>query len=206
MRIEKLKKEQIELAKKIITRDEFSKIDTIAGVDQAFFNNKIISAIVVCDYKTIEVIEREYVIVDAEFKYMPGLLCFREGPAIIEVFKKLKTKPDILLVEGHGIAHIRKLGLASYVGLMLDQPTIGVAKNLLHGKNVDKAIYIKNEIRGYELKTREGSKPVYVSPGYNVSLKSSLEIVKNCLKEKHKLPEPLYLAHRYVNKVKKKCQ
>jgi len=100
MRIEKLKKEQIELARKIILEDKFSKIDTIAGVDQAFINNRIISAIVVCENKRMEMIEKEYAIVDAVFEYIPGLLCFREGPAIVDAFRKLERKPDILLVDG----------------------------------------------------------------------------------------------------------
>jgi len=200
--IEELKKEQIKLAPRIIIKDEFYETNVIGGVDQAFFDNKIISAAVVCDRKRMEIMEREYVIVEAQLEYVPGLLCFREGPAIIEVFKMLKTKPDVLLVEGHGIAHMRKFGLASYVGLMLNQPTIGVAKNLLEGRTIDKAIYINEEKRGYELKTRKGAKAIYISPGYRVSLKSSLGIVKSCFRE-HRLPEPLYLAHRYANKIKR---
>lgn len=203
IKVEELKKEQIRLAQQIIIKDEFSEIGMIAGVDQAFFNDKIISAIVACHNETMEIVEREYVIVDAQFEYIPGLLCFREGSAIVDAFRRLKTTPDVLLVEGHGIAHMRKLGLASYVGLTLDQPTIGVAKNLLAGKIIDKAIYINKEMRGYEFKTRKVSKPIYISPGHKVSLESSLEIVKNCLGE-HKLPEPLYLAHRYANEVKKR--
>jgi len=203
MRMEEFKKEQIELARKIILEDRFSKINTIAGVDQAFINNRIISAIVVCDTERMKIIEKEYAIVNAPFEYIPGLLSFREGPAIVDVFGKLKRKPDILLVDGHGIAHMRKFGLASYVGLNLDQPTIGVAKNLLDGEIIKEKIYINREIRGYELKTKKGCKPIYVSPGHRVSLSSSLEIVRNCLRE-HKLPEPLFLAHRYANEVREK--
>jgi len=203
MSIEEFKKGQVELARKIILEDGFSKIDTIAGVDQAFVNNRIISAVVVCDAERIEIIEKEYVIVNATFEYIPGLLCFREGPAIVDAFRKLKRKPDILLVEGHGIAHMRKFGLASYVGLTLDQPTIGIAKNLLDGEIIDETIRINREIRGYELKTKEGCKPIYISPGHRISLKFSLEIAKKCLR-KHKLPEPLFLAHRYANEVRDK--
>lgn len=201
MNIEELKKEQIELAKKIILKDDFDKVETIAGVDEAFYDNHIISAIVICN-KDFKIIDKQYSILETKFSYKPGFLSFREGPAIIEAFKKLENRPDILLVNGYGIAHSR-LGLASFVGLMLDQPTIGIAKNLLNRDIIEGSIMIDNEVKGYELKTKEGSNPIYISPGHKVSLKSSLEIVKNCIKFPHKLPEPLFLAHQYANKIKK---
>lgn len=97
---------------------------------------------------------------------------------------------------------MRAFGLASYVGLTLNKPTIGVAKNLLEGRIIDKAIYINGEKRGHELKARKGAKTIYISPGHRISLKSSLGIVKSCFRE-HRLPEPLYLAHKYANMIKR---
>jgi len=206
MDLNKLKEEQLKLAKKVIINDKFEKIKTVAGVDQTFTKEEVISGIVVCNYKDLKLIEKKYAIVKAKFPYVSGLLTYRESPAIVEAFNKLENKPDILIVDGNGILHPRRIGMASHVGILLDMPTIGVAKKLIVGEVKEGTIYMEKEARGYELITREHSRPIYVSPGNNVSLKTSLEIVKKCIKVPHKLPEPLHLAHRYANKVKKKLE
>ena len=202
MNLEKLKEEQLKLAKKVIISDNFKKIGKIAGVDQSFVGENIVSGIVVCSYKDSEPLEKKYAVIEAKFPYISGFLSYREGPAVVESFNKLEDKPDILLVDGNGILHPRRIGMASHIGILLDMPTIGVAKSLIGGKIIGGTVYMEKEARGYELITREHSKPLYISPGHKVSLKTSLEIVKKCIKSPHKLPEPLYLAHRYVNKVK----
>ena len=189
--VRKLKAEQLKLAKKVIVNDSVKKINTIAGVDLAFYENKIISAIVVCNYKDFKIIEKKYVVVDIKIPYISGFLFYKEGPAILEVFHKLDQKPDVLMVKGNGILHPRRIGMASHVGILLDVATIGVAKRLMLGEVKDKTIYVEKEARGYELITRKHAKPIYVSPGNKVSLKSSRDIVKNCIKFPHKLPEPL---------------
>jgi len=206
MDLRKLKEEQIKLAKKVIIKDEFDKIEKIAGVDQTFLHDDIISGIVVCNYKDLKPIEKKHAVVKAKFPYISGCLCYRESPAIIESFNKLENKPDILMVDGNGILHPRRIGMASHVGILLDIPTIGVTKRLIAGEIKEKTIYMEKEARGYELITREYSRPIYTSPGYKVSLKTSLEIAKKCLKPPHKLPEPLHLAHRYANKVKENLE
>ena len=206
MDIRKLEEEQIKLAKKVIVKDDFEKTERIAGVDQAFANGNVISGIVVCSYKDLNLIEKKYAVVKAKFPYISGFLSYRESPAIIEAFNQLENKPDILIVDGNGILHPRRIGMASHVGILLDIPTIGVAKRLIAGEVREGTVYIEKEARGYELATREHSKPLYVSPGYKVSLKTSLEIVKKCIKFPHKLPEPLYLAHRYANKIKENLE
>ncbi|MBW3003156.1 endonuclease V, partial [Candidatus Woesearchaeota archaeon] len=193
----KFKKEQFKLAEKVEIKDSFSKVKTIAAVDQAFTDKKTISGIVVLDFKTMEVIEKKFVVVDTKFPYMPTYLGFREGPAIVEAFNKLEKKPDLLMVDGHGIAHPRRIGLASHVGLMLDIPTIGVAKKLVVGEVQDGKIYFDKEFRGFEIITKEFAKPVYVSPGHKIGLGTTLNIVKATLKG-HKLPEPMQIAHAYV--------
>lgn len=201
--VHRFKEEQIRLAKKIIIKDDYEKADIIAGVDQTFLDKKVFSAVIVWDSKKNKVIEQKYVVQEVKMPYIPGYLSYREGPAIVEVINQLENRPDILLIDGHGIAHPRKIGLASHVGLLLDIPTIGVAKNLLCGKIKDGKIMVDDNIRGSELITKEHANPIYVSPGYRICLKSSLEIVKSCIKLPHKYPEPLHLAHIYAKKIMK---
>lgn len=200
---DKIKKEQLKLAKKVILSDSVKNIKTIAGADQSYANNKVISAIAVCDYKSLKVIEEKYAIVDAKIPYKSGFLFYRDGPVVIEAFNKLEHKPDVLILKGNGILHPRRIGMASQVGILLDTATIGVAKRLMLGKVMEKTIYVEKEACGYELITREHARPIYISPGHKVSLKKSFEVIKNCLRLPHKLPEPLYLAHKYGKKVSK---
>ena len=202
MDIRELKKEQIRLAKKVIVKDEFDELNYIGGCDQAFIDNKVISGVVVLDYKTLKIVEKKYAVAEAPVQYIPGFLSYREGPAIVEAVNKLQQKPDILLVDGNGILHERKLGMASHVGILLDMPTIGVAKSLLLGEEKEGKIVVDGEIRAVTMRTKEHSKPIYISPGHRVSLKTAEEVVKKCMVEKHKLPEPLHEAHKYSNKVR----
>lgn len=201
LNVGKLKEEQLKLAKEVSLKDSFSKLNLIAGCDQAFRDNDVVSGIVVCD-KNMEIIEKKYAIVKAKIPYVPGFLFYREGPAVIEAFNKLEKKPNVLMVDGNGILHPRRLGMASQLGVILDIAAIGVTKNLMCGDVKEGKVYVDKEIRGFELKTREYAKPIYVSPGHKISLGKSLEIAKSYIKFPHKLPVPLYLAHRYVNKVK----
>jgi deoxyribonuclease V len=199
---EKLKKEQIELASKILITDSFKKANLIGGVDIAYFDDKAICSIVVCD-KDLNVVETKTETVDIKIQYMPGYLFYREGPAIIETYQKLENKPDVIMCGFNGILHPRRIGAASQLGLILDVATIGIAKNLLCGKLEGNSIVIDKEVRGAQLITKEHAKPIFVSPGHKISLKKSVEIVKMCLRPPHKLPEPLYLAHQEANKIKK---
>ncbi len=199
----KLKEEQLKLAEKVIVNDKVKKVKTIAGADQSYVGNKVISAIVVCNYKSLEIIGEKHAIVDARIPYIRGFLFYRDGPAVMEAFNMLEHKPDVLIVQGNGILHPRRIGMASHVGILLDVATIGVTKRLMLGEVKDKTIYVEKEARGYELITREHSKPIYISPGYKVSLKTSLEIIKKCLRHPNKLPIPLQLARKYGKKINK---
>ena len=201
---EKLKEEQLRLAKKLILNNSFDKLELVAGVDQAYTEKEIISAIVVCDYRTMEVKERTFAIAKPKAPYLSGFLVYREGPAISEAYVKLKTVPDVMIFDGNGILHPRKLGMASHMGVLLDMPSIGVAKQLMIGDVKGNRVYVDKELRGEIITTREHSKPIYVSPGNKISLKTSVEIVKSCIKTPHKLPEPLHLAHRYANEIREK--
>lgn len=200
----KLKEEQLNLSKKVILKDSFDKLELIGGVDQAYNKDYIISAIVICNYNAMEVKEKVFAVLKIKVPYTPGFLAYREGPAISESYAKLKNKPDIIIFDGNGILHPRRCGLASHMGILLDQVSIGIAKQLLVGKLKGNIVYFDKEARGELVFTREHSKPVYVSPGHKITLKTSIEIVKNCLRFPHKLPEPLHLAHRYANELMEK--
>jgi len=204
--LNRLREEQLKLAKKVILTDSIKNITTIGGVDQIYVRNKIISAIVVCDYKNLKIIERKHAIIDVNFPYKSGFLFYKDGPAVMESYNKLENKPDVLILEGNGILHPRRIGMASHIGLLLDTPTIGITKRLMTGKLLDKTIYIDKEARGYELETRKHSNPIYISPGFKISLSSSLNVIKNCIKYPNKLPVPLHLAHRYGNSIKKELK
>lgn len=200
MKIEDLKQEQIKLSKKIILKDDFKKIHTIAGIDQVYQDHEVISCIVVCDYKTLKIIEKQTAKVKASIPYIPGLLAYREMPAAIEAYNKLENKPDVIIVDGHGIAHKRRFGLASHLGLALNKPTIGLAKSLVTGIIENGKIFIEKDMVGFEFKSKPHAKPLYVSPGHLISLGTSLKVITETTKPPHKLPEPLHLAHKFAKK------
>ncbi|MBU4373663.1 MAG: endonuclease V [Euryarchaeota archaeon] len=197
------------VAERAITEDDFGKLRLIAGVDQAFVDDKIISGIVVLKYNSLEIVERVHSIQSLIYPYIPTFLSFREGPAIVSAFKKLKNSPDILIVDGAGINHPRSAGIATHVGVALDVPTIGITKKILCGAGDEPSqvgeanplIYEGKKV-GWLLKSSKRSRAIVVAPGHRVSLDGSLVIVKHCLRS-HKLPEPIRLAHEYVNRLKK---
>lgn len=218
---------QEKIASKALIADKVSleELKVIAGADQAFLfeskaeknkEEKIISAVVILEYPSMRFLDYSYSVIPVDFPYIPGLLSFREAPAIIEAFHSLKDKeknktpePEILIIDGCGINHPRFAGLATHVGVILDIPTIGVAKNILCGygetpkeEGEEKPIIYKGKKVGYLFKSKKGCKPIIVAPGHKISLHSSLIIIKNCL-YRHKLPEPTRVAHNYVNKIKK---
>ena len=222
---------QEEIASKAIIEDKLSLegLKLIAGADQAFFyeskNNtenkdedeakdrqeKIISAVVVLEYPSMRLVNYSYSVLPVNFPYIPGLLSFREAPAIIDAFHALEntTKPDLLVIDGCGVNHPRFAGLATHVGVVLDVATVGVAKNLLCGsgevpmtEGEARMIKYKGKEIGYYLKSKRGCRPIIVAPGHKISLQSSLRLIRNCIR-KHKLPEPTRMAHLYANKMKK---
>ena len=202
----RFKEEQIKLARRVIKRDDFDKsaVKLVAGVDTAYINNKVIAAIVVCDINTLQPVERKYAIKEAPIPYIPGFLAYRDSPAIVEAFHLLEKKPDILLVDAHGISHPRFLGMASHLVLLLDIPTIGVAKKKVCGQIQDDKLIYKDKIVAQLVQTREYAKPLFISIGHRISLKTAVEFVKRLVKPPHKLPEPLHLAHRYADKIRER--
>lgn len=204
---------QLQMLRKLKFDDEFefSHIKSIAGIDVSYDkkSNRLFAGVVVLSYPELIEIGKYYQIEEASFPYIPGYLSFREGPAIIRIFSKYELKPDLLLVDGHGIAHPRKLGIATYLGISLNIPSIGIAKKKLVGEydvpGIDRGDYsfLKSEGEkiGIVYRSRTGVKPVFISPGYLIPLMKAFEIVKN-LPGKYRLPEPIRKAHHFVNQIR----
>src|SRR3989344_9007191 len=143
----RLKEEQLKLAKKVVISDSFEKLKLVAGVDCAYSQDDVIAAIVLCDYKTMEVKEKVFAILKVKIPYLQGFLAYREGPAISEAYDKLENKPDLMIFDGNGILHPRRIGLASHMGVLLDIASIGIAKQLLVGEIKGKKVYVEKEAR-----------------------------------------------------------
>lgn len=195
-----LKKEQLKLAPKVELKDGFNKVKTVGGAVCFPINNKLLACVVVCEFPSLDLVEKQSYVLSDPISYLSGFLAYREMPAIIEAYNQLEQEPDILLVNGHGIAHPRKIGLASHLGLALNLPTIGVSSHLLTGTVKQGKIIFRNEIVGFEIKTKEHANPLYVSPGHLVSFGTVLNIVRDTIKLPHKLPEPLHLAKKIIKK------
>src|SRR3972149_2547057 len=181
------------VSKRAVVEDCFGEIQVIAGVDQAFMDDRIISGIVLQRYNSLDVIEFAYSIQPVLFPYISTFLSFREGPAIVSAFKKLSTPPDILMVDGAGINHPRRAGIATHIGVALDIPTIGITKRILCGAGEEPSkvgeaapLLYKGIQTGWLLKSNKKSRAIIVAPGHRISLESSLLIAKACLRD-HKL-------------------
>ncbi len=182
----------------------------VAGVDASFIGDKVIGVACLFKYPELIPIEDAYAVMKVSFPYIPGFLSFREGPAIIEALNRLKTKPDLILCDGQGIAHPKRLGIASHIGILIDIPTIGCAKSRLIGKYKEPKskkgewtqLEHKGEIIGAVLRTRDYVKPVFVSPGHRTDLKTSIKIVLACT-GKFRIPEPVRRADSISKKIKK---
>ncbi len=225
---------QEEIRKKIILKKGFSKIKRIAGADISFSkkSNKVYptkpafhgtlcaadrpegrsrayAAVVVFSFPELEILEEQNAIGSLSFPYIPGLLTFREGPLLIEAFKKINIEPDVIMFDGQGIAHPKRLGLATHLGILLDKPTIGCAKSRLIGtyqepeREKDSYSLLKDddEVIGAILRTQKNTSCVFVSPGHKIDLESSIEIVLKCLRG-YRLPEPTRQAHLLVNRLR----
>lgn len=199
--LEKLEKEQKNLAKQLSIKDEqdFSSIVKVGGISNIFFQNKIISAIVILD-NNFELVEQKYFSDKTRFPYIPGFRAYRELPAMASCFHELEEKPELVFISGHGISHPR-LGIASHFSLTTQVPSIGVADSLLVGEIRGEDVFYNGKAVAKLLRTKEGSKPIYVSPGNMISLKTAVELTRRFIKEPHKLPEPLHTSHKYAKEV-----
>jgi len=202
----KLRDIQRKIAREVSTADELklSEIKTVAGFDVTYFDDKILCAAIVYDIEKKEITERAHTITKQPMQYIPGYRAFRDGSAILQTYYGLESEPQVLMIMGHGISHPLKCGLATFVGVELGKPAIGVAKKILAGEIEDNKIKILNETRGELIKTKEHAKPLYISVGHMVSLKTATELSKQLNIPPHKLPEPLHLASRHASMVSKK--
>jgi len=210
--VKKAHEMQLRLSQKLIFEDTLPEaVDYVAGVDVAYLEGTSVAAVAVLDLSTLSQVEFQVAHVKTCFPYIPTLLSFREIPPAYSAIKKLHNKPDVFLVDGQGFAHPYGLGFASHLGLILDKPTIGVAKSLLCGKVEQNVEYgwaplnYKGAVIGAEVVTKQGTKPVYVSVGHRVSLKRATEIVMECT-GKYRLPEPIRRAHIIANEEKRRLQ
>ncbi len=207
MSLKKSAEIQSKLSTKLILEWNRKKVDLIAGADFGYDNKsrKIGACIVVFKIPEFDIVEISEAVREVDFSYIPGFLSFREGPVFLDAFKILKNEPDITLVDGNGITHPRKMGLASYVGVALDICTIGCAKKpffpfVLPGELRGAYTFIRNKEKekvGLCLRTRSRVKPIFVSPGHRIDFTYSMKFVLSC--SKFRIPEPIREAHRRAN-------
>ena len=199
---DKLKSMQTETAKQFKADGtiDLKDIKKIAGFDVTYDGENAICAGVIVDADTFEIIESKTIVVKTPMNYVPGFLAFREGPPIVQAYYDFEYDPDVLIIGGHGIAHPRKCGLATYIGVELAKPTIGIAKSLLEGEVKDGDIILDGEVVGKEVITREHAKPLFVSQGNMIRLNTAVELIKKMIIPPHKMPEPLHIAHKLASK------
>jgi deoxyribonuclease V len=197
---EKLEKYQEKLSKFVIRESKTTSFKKIAGVDAIYANDIGVCVALNFDLEDFKIIDKAVCEMKVNFPYIPGFLAFHEGPLIIKAIKRLSIKPDLLLIDGHGIAHPRKCGLASFVGILLNMPTIGVAKKKLYGRIKNGYLYDeKGEVIGAIVKQINGKGYFYVSIGHMISLNDALKIVLKCTIRNY--PEPLKMAHEEVKRL-----
>ncbi len=200
--------EQQALRARVVLRDAFGELRVVAGVDAGFEQDGAVIRAAVVALRFPELTPVDYALVrqPVTFPYVPGLLAFREAPAIIAALDQLGALPDLVICDGHGIAHPRRCGIACHIGVLLDIPTIGCAKQRLFGRfalppperGARSPIYDGHEQIGWVLRTRAGAQPVFVSPGHRVSLDRAPELVMACT-TRFRLPETTRFAHRLAS-------
>ena len=186
---------------------DICEIRHVAGADAAYDQDTIYAAVVVMTFPGLDVIEKTCSVQTIAFPYIPGLLAFREGPAIVNAFRTLSAVPDLILMNGHGYAHPKRFGIASHVGVVLDIPSIGVAQRLLIGNGATPAavrgstepVFDQHVIIGMAVRSREGTKPVYVSAGHRVDLALAVDIVLKTTVT-HRLTEPVWQADQWARR------
>jgi deoxyribonuclease V len=206
---------QTNLAAQVDTQTPLQDVKLLAAADVSFnrFDTEIAAAVIVVRMGTFEIVDQIGLVWPMKFPYIPGLLSFREAPALLEAFARIKSDFDAILVDGQGIAHPRRLGIASHLGLLLDKPTIGCAKSRLIGtydepgpKRGDRTLLMaESEIIGSVVRTKDRVKPLFVSPGHRCDLDSAVQIVLET-SGKYRLPTPARLVHNFVNETRREAK
>lgn len=207
--VEEAKQLQRQLSAKIVEADILpEKVSYVAGADvHSIGSDKMQAVVCVLTFPDLELIEIARAVVPVTFPYVPGLLAFRETPAVLSAFEKLRYEPDIALFDGQGRAHPRRFGIACHTGLLLDLPSIGCAKSRLYGHSDEipdedgamTHLYdpVDGCILGFVLRTKKGEPPIYVSVGHKVSLETAVQFVLRCVRG-HRIPQPLCFAHLHA--------
>ncbi len=186
---------------------DWDALTTVGGVDVGIRDERLRAAVVVLRFPTLQLLDQAVAEVPLTMPYVPGLLSFREIPAILEALKELRLRPDVLMVDGHGIAHPRRLGIAAHLGVVLDWPTIGVAKSILVGhpqgalgEEAGSTVPLVDDgqVVGMGVRTRARVKPVWVSIGHRVTLDDAVQLVLRSARG-YRLPEPTRLAHHLAS-------
>lgn len=193
---------QNELRNRVVREDRFGEIRWVAGVDLGFKQDVARASVVVLNFPDLQPVDGVVAESQVQFPYIPGLLSYRETPPLLKAFDQLNTEPDLIIADGQGIAHPRRFGIASHLGVILDKPTIGCAKSRLTGKHgvlrseAGSVAYLhdKEEIIGAAVRTRANVKEVYVSIGHRISLDSAINLTLACCR-KFRLPETTRFAH-----------
>lgn len=201
MRLQESLRERVDL------KDSFGDIRYVAGADMAFDPETEVAfaGVIVYRFPGLEEVERRMARRKLRFPYVPGLLSFRESPVLLAAFTRLRTEPDLILIDGHGRAHPRRFGIACHIGILFDKPTIGCAKSLLVGEHEEPGkkagsttpLMLEGERIGVVLRTRDGVRPIYVTTGHRVALDSAVRLVKQCV-DGFRLPKPTREADHYV--------
>jgi deoxyribonuclease V len=203
---------QRELAGRVVTDKPLTTCESIAGADVSYnrFSSTFYAGVVVVRVADGKVLERKGAIADSPFPYVPGLLSFREAPALLEAFAKIETRADAVMCDGQGLAHPRRLGVACHLGLFLDVPTIGCAKSHLAGAFDEPApeagstspLRLGGDVVGEVVRTKLRTRPLFVSPGNKVDVASATRwVLASC--HGYRLPEPTRQAHLYVNELRR---
>lgn len=194
---------QEELRGKVLLENELGEVRLVAGIDVSVKEDIAQAAVVVLSYPELEPVEQSLAQVAISFPYIPGLLAFREGPAVLAALEKLAIEPDLFIFDGQGLAHPRRLGIASHIGVILDRPSIGCAKSCLWGNYREPPpqagartyLHDKNEIIGAVVRTKDDVRPLFISIGHKVDLETAISYVLSCCRG-HRLPETTRYAHR----------
>jgi deoxyribonuclease V len=200
------------MASQVDTRTPLVDCQLVAGADISYNLRSPVfyAAVVVLRTADWSIVEKQEVVRESPFPYVPGLLSFREGPALLEAFARIESQVDAVMIDGHGIAHPRRIGIASHMGLLLDLPTIGCAKSLLVGKYKEPrgrrgslaALKDKDDVIGGIVRTRDHVKPVFVSVGHKIDQASAVRLVLRSARG-YRIPEPTRQAHLHVNALRR---
>ncbi|MHB1414491.1 MAG: deoxyribonuclease V [Chloroflexota bacterium] len=197
---------QKRLRSRVVAEGEPGDVRYVAGVDMGLRGDVMRAAVVVLDYPALAIVESNVSERPVEFPYVPGLLSFREAPVILEALGGISREPDIVFVDGQGIAHPRRFGIAAHLGVLIDRPTVGCAKSILTGRHealgpevgARAPLVDKGEVVGYAVRTRLNTKPIYVSVGHRIGLEAAVDWTLRCGRG-YKLPEPTRLAHKLAS-------